>query len=29
MNGALQPILDSCIQMDEEARLAALGTEGG
>jgi peptide chain release factor 1 len=28
MNGALQPILDSCIQMDEEARLAALGTEG-
>ena len=29
MNGALQPIIDSCIQMDEEARLAALGTEGG
>jgi peptide chain release factor 1 len=26
MNGALQPILDSCIQMDEEARLAAVGT---
>ncbi|MFT4285782.1 MAG: peptide chain release factor-like protein, partial [Protaetiibacter sp.] len=25
MNGALQPVIDSCIQLDEEARLAALG----
>ncbi|TPX03478.1 peptide chain release factor 1, partial [Schumannella luteola] len=24
MNGSIQPLLDSCIQMDEEARLAAL-----
>ncbi|QNO38516.1 peptide chain release factor 1 [Protaetiibacter sp. SSC-01] len=29
MNGALQPLIDSCIQMDEEARLAALGGAEG
>ncbi|MDR2257421.1 MAG: peptide chain release factor 1 [Arthrobacter sp.] len=28
LNGELQPVIDSCIQMDEEARLAALGEEG-
>ncbi len=27
LNGELQPVIDSCIQMDEEARLAALGEE--
>ncbi len=27
MDGALQPVIDSCIQADEEARLAALGNE--
>ncbi|PZQ91843.1 MAG: peptide chain release factor 1 [Leifsonia xyli] len=27
MNGVIQPILDSCIQLDEEARLAALGSD--
>ncbi len=26
MNGALQPVIDACVQMDEEARLAALGS---
>jgi peptide chain release factor 1 len=27
MNGALEPVLESCIQWDEEARLEALGAE--
>ena len=27
MNGALQPVIDSCIQADEEAQLAALATD--
>jgi len=27
LNGELQPVIDSCIQMDEESRLAALGEE--
>ena len=27
MNGALEPVIESCISADEEARLAALGTE--
>ena len=27
MNGALEPVIDSCIQADEEARLADLGSE--
>jgi peptide chain release factor 1 len=27
MGGALEPVIDSCIQFDEEARLADLGTE--
>jgi peptide chain release factor 1 len=27
MNGALGPVLESCIQWDEEARLEALGAE--
>ncbi|WBU38281.1 peptide chain release factor 1 [Homoserinibacter sp. YIM 151385] len=29
MNGALQPVIESCIQADEEARLAELGDESG
>ena len=27
INGALQPVIDSCISADEEARLAALGED--
>ena len=27
MNGALEPVIDSCIQFDEEARLADLGSD--
>ena len=29
MNGALGPVIDSCIQLDEEARLAAVGGSDG
>ncbi len=29
MNGALEPVIQSCIVADEEARLAELGTEAG
>ena len=29
MNGALGPVIESCIRMDEEARLAALGDSAG
>ena len=28
MNGALEPVIQSCIQADEESRLEALGSEG-
>jgi peptide chain release factor 1 len=28
MDGALEPIIESAIHADEEAQLAALGTEG-
>jgi peptide chain release factor 1 len=27
MDGALDPVVESCIQADEEARLDALGTD--
>jgi len=27
MNGALEPLVESCIQFDEEAQLAELGAE--
>ncbi len=29
MNGALEPVIESCIQADEEARLAAVGDQAG
>jgi peptide chain release factor 1 len=29
MNGALEPVIQSCIEADEEARLAEVGTEAG